>query len=104
MEDPRPADARPGSPRRSPSRPRSRSTARPEALRGGLEALLFVVDAPVDEGTLAAALRCPVGRSAPGWRRSPTGYDARRAGIVLRRVGEGWRLYTRDEHARVIER
>ncbi len=31
----------------------------PAALRGGLEALLFVVDTPVDEVTLAGALRCP---------------------------------------------
>ena len=31
-------------------------------------------------------------------------YDRRRAGITLRRVGEGWRLYTRDEHADVVER
>ena len=30
----------------------------PEELRGGLEALLFVMDNPVDEETLAAALRC----------------------------------------------
>ncbi|MGZ6740654.1 MAG: SMC-Scp complex subunit ScpB, partial [Nocardioides sp.] len=28
----------------------------------------------------------------------------RRAGMTLRRVGEGWRLYTRDEHAPVVER
>ena len=76
----------------------------PVALRGGLEALLFVVDAPVDEATLAAALRC----SVPRVRRELAGlaadYDERRAGIVLRRVGEGWRLYTREEHAPVVER
>ena len=31
-------------------------------------------------------------------------YDERRAGITLREVGEGWRLYTREEHAEVVER
>ena len=31
-------------------------------------------------------------------------YDERSAGITLRRVGQGWRLYTRDEHAAVVER
>jgi segregation and condensation protein B len=31
-------------------------------------------------------------------------YRSRRAGIVLRRVGEGWRLYTSNEHAAVVER
>jgi segregation and condensation protein B len=30
-------------------------------------------------------------------------YDRRGAGITLRRVGEGWRLYTREEHAGVVE-
>ena len=76
----------------------------PQALRGGLEALLFVVDAPVDEPTLAAALRCPVRRVRAELTALAEDYDARRAGIVLRRVGEGWRLYTREEHAPVVER
>jgi segregation and condensation protein B len=76
----------------------------PKALRGGLEALLFVVDAPVDEATLAAALRCPVRRVREDLAALAADYDIRGAGIVLRRVGEGWRLYTREEHAPVVER
>jgi segregation and condensation protein B len=76
----------------------------PQAVRGGLEALLFVVDAPVDEATLAAALRCPVRRVREALAALAADYDSRRAGIVLRRVGEGWRLYTREEHAPVVER
>jgi segregation and condensation protein B len=76
----------------------------PVALRGGLEALLFVVDAPVDEVTLADALRCPVPRVRRELAALAADYDERRAGIVLRRVGEGWRLYTREEHAPVVER
>jgi segregation and condensation protein B len=76
----------------------------PEALRGGLEALLFVVDAPVDEVTLAAALRCPVGRVREELAGLAADYDQRRAGVTLRRVGEGWRVYTREEHADVVER
>jgi segregation and condensation protein B len=76
----------------------------PQALRGGLEALLFVVDAPVDETTLAEALRSSVLRVRQELVRLAADYDERRAGIVLRRVGEGWRLYTREEHAPVVER
>jgi segregation and condensation protein B len=76
----------------------------PQAVRGGLEALLFVVDAPVDEATLAAALRSPVRRVREELAALAADYDSRRAGIVLRRVGEGWRLYTREEHAPVVER
>ena len=76
----------------------------PAALRGGLEALLFVVDTPVDEVTLAEALRCPVPRVRTELVALAAAYDERGAGITLRRVGEGWRLYTREDHADVVER
>ncbi|MEI4271108.1 SMC-Scp complex subunit ScpB [Klenkia sp. LSe6-5] len=76
----------------------------PWALRGGLEALLFVVDTPLDEVTAAEALRCTVGQVRAALAELGADYDERRAGVVLRRVGEGWRLYTRDEHAPVVER
>ncbi|RBY90084.1 SMC-Scp complex subunit ScpB [Blastococcus sp. TBT05-19] len=76
----------------------------PVVLLGGLEALLFVVDDPVDEETLAAALRCSEEQVREGLAALASGYDARSAGIALHRVGEGWRLYTRDDHAAVVER
>jgi segregation and condensation protein B len=76
----------------------------PVELRGGLEALLFVADAPVDEATLAAALHVPAARVRTALTELAAGYDGRRAGIVLRRAGEGWRLYTREEFAPVVER
>ena len=76
----------------------------PATLRGGLEALLFVLDSPVDEETLAASLRCTAERVREALAGLAEDYDGRGAGITLRRVGEGWRLYTRDEHAGVIER
>ena len=76
----------------------------PDELRGGLEALLFVMDDPVDEETLAAALRCPESQVRTGLAELAEDYDRRRAGITLRRAGEGWRLYTRDEHADVVQR
>lgn len=78
--------------------------ADPWALRGGLEALLFVVDTPVDEATLATALRCTPGQVREALRELGADHDARGAGVVLRRVGEGWRFYTREEHAPVVER
>jgi segregation and condensation protein B len=76
----------------------------PEALRGGLEALLFVVDAPVTEVTLATALRCPLPQVRDALTGLAADYDQRGAGVTLRRVGEGWRIYTREEHADVVER
>jgi segregation and condensation protein B len=76
----------------------------PEELSGGLEALLFVMDDPVDEDTLAGALRCSVEQVRAGLDELASGYDERRSGLTLRKVGEGWRLYTREEHAPVVER
>jgi segregation and condensation protein B len=76
----------------------------PGTLRSGLEALLFVMDSPVDEASLAAALRCPESQVPQGLADLAADYDRRRAGIVLRRVGDGWRLYTREEHAAAVER
>ncbi|MBB3084729.1 SMC-Scp complex subunit ScpB [Geodermatophilus sabuli] len=76
----------------------------PGALRGALEALLFVVDTPVDEVTLAGALRCPVPRVRAALAELAEDYERRAAGLTLRRVGEGWRLYTREDYAPVVER
>jgi segregation and condensation protein B len=76
----------------------------PEELAGGLEALLFVMDDPVDEETLAGALRCTVDQVRAGLAEVAAGYDERRSGLTLRKVGEAWRLYTREEHAGVVER
>jgi len=103
-QDPTPADVPAGEP--APGEPAEEQfeLLAPEELRGGLEALLFVMDDPVDEDTLAAALRCPVEQVRSGLAEVAAGYDHRRSGITLRRVGEGWRLYTRDEHAPVVER
>jgi segregation and condensation protein B len=62
------------------------------------------MDDPVDEETLAAALRCSVEEVRAGLSALADGYDERRSGLTLRQVGEGWRLYTRDEHAPVVQR
>jgi segregation and condensation protein B len=104
-EDPTPPDVRAGeaAPGQAVEEP-PLEVLDPEELRGGLEALLFVMADPVDEQTLAAALRCTVEQLRDGLADLGAAYDERRAGITLRRVGEGWRLYTREEHARVVER
>ena len=103
-EDPTPADVPAGEPAPGGAGRGALELLAPEELQGGLEALLFVMDDPVDEETLAAALRCPAEqvRERPG--RARRGLRPRRSGLTLRRVGEGWRLYTRDEHAPVVER
>ena len=103
-QDPSAADVPAGEPAPDDPPAEQLELLAPEELHGGLEALLFVTDDPVDEETLAAALRCPVEQVRAGLAELADGYDRRRSGITLRRVGEGWRLYTREEHAPVVER
>jgi segregation and condensation protein B len=104
-QDPTPADVPAGEP--APEEEPAEEQLElldPAELQGGLEALLFVMDDPVDEDTLAAALRCSVEQVRAGLADLAAGYDERRSGLTLRKVGEGWRLYTREEHAPVVER
>ena len=78
--------------------------AEDDALDSALEALLLVVDEPVDESTLAAALAQPTDRVEAALRRLTEQYRAGERGIDLRKVGAGWRFYTRDRYAGYVER
>jgi segregation and condensation protein B len=73
-------------------------------LDAALEALLLVVDSPVGEDVLASALDQPTGRVAAALQRLRQGYAEGARGIDLRRVAEGWRMYTRDVYAPFVER
>jgi segregation and condensation protein B len=103
-QDPTPPDVPVGEPAPEETEAEPVELLSPEQLAGGLEALLFVMDDPVDEETLAGALRCTVDQVRGGLAGLAAGYDERRSGLTLRKVGEGWRLYTREEHAGVVER
>lgn len=75
-----------------------------EDVAGALEAILLVVDSPVGDDALAAA----VGHDADSVRAHLTAIadrlTAARSGIDLRQTGSGWRFYTRDAYAPVVER
>jgi len=73
-------------------------------LDGALEALLLVVDAPTEAESLALALDQPVARVQQALLRLAHGYADAGRGIDLRRVGGGWRFYTRDAYAPYVER
>ncbi len=104
-QDPTPADVPAGEPAPDEETEQEQLTLlEPAELLGGLEALLFVMDDPVDEETLAAALRCSGEQVRAGLADLAEAYDERRSGLTLRRVGKGWRLYTREEHAPIVER
>jgi len=75
----------------------------PERLQSAVEAILFVVDAPLAVTALASALQQPtsaIEQAIAGLRES---YDARSAGVELRDVGGGVRFYTRADFAPQVE-
>jgi segregation and condensation protein B len=65
---------------------------------------LLVVDSPVAEDALASALDQPMERVLEALQRLRADYTDAARGIDLRRVGEGWRFYTRDIYAPFVER
>lgn len=73
-------------------------------LRPCLEAILLVVDEPVPEQLLAQVLERPAGEVADSLRELAAAYTEEGRGFDLRRVAGGWRLYTREECAAVVER
>ncbi|CAM3178261.1 SMC-Scp complex subunit ScpB [Saccharomonospora xinjiangensis] len=74
------------------------------ALASALEALLLVVDSPVNEESLAGALDQPVDRVTEMLRTMAEDLADRASGMDLRRVAEGWRLYTRETYAPFVEK
>ncbi|MFD9958614.1 SMC-Scp complex subunit ScpB [Amycolatopsis sp. NPDC058986] len=75
-----------------------------EALEAALEALLLVIDSPASEETLAETVEQPVARVTVALRTMAQKFTERSSGIDLRRVGEGWRFYTRDVYAPFVEK
>lgn len=73
-------------------------------LAAALEALLLVVDSPVTEEALAGAVVQPVERVTHVLRGMSASLTERASGIDLRRVGEGWRLFTRETYAPFVEK
>jgi len=73
-------------------------------LRQALEALLLVVDEPVDTAILAAAVGRPVPEVGDELVRIVADLEAAGTGWRLRSIGGGWRLYTAPSAAPVVER
>jgi segregation and condensation protein B len=73
-------------------------------LTGALEAVLLVVDSPVTDAALATAVGHGVDRVRLELSALAQRYTQVGSGIELRAVGGGWRFYTRDRFAPVVER
>jgi segregation and condensation protein B len=72
-------------------------------LRPALEALLMVADQPLDDMTLATATGYPTEEVVVALQGLAAEYTEQGRGFDLRNVGGGWRYYTRDEYAAVVE-
>ncbi|WP_232520030.1 SMC-Scp complex subunit ScpB [Actinosynnema pretiosum] len=73
-------------------------------FESALESVLLVVDTPIDEQQLAGVFEQPARRVRATLRRMSERYTASGSGIDLRRIGDGWRFYTRDRHAPFVEK
>ncbi len=72
-------------------------------LRPSLEALLMVADQPLDVPTIASAVGHPVDDVADALAALAREYTEQGRGFELRNVAGGWRFYTREEYAAVVE-
>ncbi len=73
-------------------------------LRPALEAVLMVADQPLDQITLATAVGYPVTEVVAALATLAGEYDEQGRGFELRNVAGGWRFYTRDDYATVVEK
>ncbi|WP_244927902.1 SMC-Scp complex subunit ScpB [Nocardioides sp. W7] len=72
-------------------------------LRPSLEAVLMVADQPLDVASLATAVGYPVDAVMEALLALASEYDEQGRGFELRNVAGGWRYYTREEYAVVVE-
>lgn len=73
-------------------------------LAGAIEAVLLVADTPIPEAQIAAAVGHTPGHVRTLLAELADNYTAANSGIELREFGGGWRFYTRDRFAPVVER
>jgi segregation and condensation protein B len=73
-------------------------------VRASLEAILLVADEPVPEVVLAQVLERPRGEIDAALRALAAEYTADGRGFDLREIAGGWRFYTREDCAPLVER
>jgi segregation and condensation protein B len=76
----------------------------PSGARGAVEAVLMVVDEPLEEAALASALGLTLPRVRQLLGELTADYDGGGRGFELRQVAGGWRIYSRTAYAPVVER
>jgi len=74
------------------------------SLRAALEALLMVTEEPMSTSTLATLTRTPEEVVVTTLHDLAQEYAVQERGFDLRELGGGWRFWTRDNCAQVVER
>jgi segregation and condensation protein B len=72
-------------------------------LKPALEAVLMIADQPLDHLSLAQAVGFPPDEVIAALDELSAEYTHQGRGFDLRHVGDGWRYYTREELAHVVE-
>lgn len=72
-------------------------------VKPALEAVLMVVEEPVDHMDLARAVGVPAAVVEQALGELAEEYDEHGRGFELRQVGDRWRLYARGDYADVVE-
>jgi len=73
-------------------------------LRAELEAILLVADEPVPVVVLAQVLEQPRNEISDLLQAMAASYSEEARGFDLREVAGGWRFYTREDYAPIVER
>jgi segregation and condensation protein B len=97
------ADAVDTEPAEVDTRPKVAPLVDDALLAAAVEAILFVVEAPVSIAALAAALQQPTAAVEAAVATLRAGYDEREAGVEVRDVAGGVRIYTRPSVAAQVE-
>jgi segregation and condensation protein B len=74
------------------------------SIRAALEALLMVTEEPMSTSTLATLTRTPEDLVVTVLHDLAQEYAVQERGFDLRELGGGWRFWTRDNCAQVVER
>ena len=90
------------SPEEQPAAPEEQLAS--PGLRACLEAILLVADEPVPTVVLAQVLEQPRNEVAAALRDLAGEYTAEGRGFDLREIAGGWRFYTREDCAALVER
>lgn len=74
------------------------------SLKSAIEAILLVVDEPVSVLTIAQVTNTPEIEVVKELKQLQKEFEQRNGGITLREVAGGWRFYTNEHSAEVVER